>query len=78
MGAVPAPRQRHALGALFLVLTLAFAGIATVSAAGAGASVGRWIVAAAAAAIAAWFVTLAWQLLVAGKRARWTRSRGRD
>ena len=60
---VAAPRQRHALGALFLVLTLAFAGVAAASAAGAGGSIGRWIVGAAAAAIAAWFATLAWQLL---------------
>ena len=60
---MPAPRQRHALGGLFAVLTLAFAGVAAGSAVGAGGSVGRWIVAAAAATIAAWFATLAWQLL---------------
>jgi hypothetical protein len=44
--------------ALFTVLTIAFGGIA----AGAGAA-GRWVIAAAAAAIAAWMATLAWAAL---------------
>jgi hypothetical protein len=60
---VRAPRQRHALGGLFALLTVAFAAVAFASAVGAGGSTRRWIVAAAAAAIAAWFASLAWQLL---------------
>ena len=56
------PRQRTALAGLFTVLTLAFAAIAAGAAWGAGGSVRRWVVAAAAAAIAAWFASLAWQL----------------
>jgi hypothetical protein len=60
---VRAPRQRHALGGLFAFLSLAFAGVAIASAVGAGGSARRWVVAAAAAAIAAWFGSLARQLL---------------
>jgi len=60
---VRAPRQRHALGGLFAVLMLGFAAVAIASAVGAGGSARRWIVAAAAAAIAAWFGSLAWQLI---------------
>ena len=55
--------QRRALGGLFSVLTIAFAGIAVWAAAGAGGSVRRWIVAFAAAALAGWLATLAWPLL---------------
>jgi formate hydrogenlyase subunit 3/multisubunit Na+/H+ antiporter MnhD subunit len=47
--AVAAPAQRRALGALFAVLALAFAGIA-VAAGGAG----KWVIAVAAAALAVW------------------------
>jgi hypothetical protein len=43
------------LAALFGVITLAFAGIAVAS-----ALAGRWAIAAAAAALAAWMATLAW------------------
>jgi len=60
---VRAPRQRHALGGLFAVLTLGFAAVAIASAVGAGGSARRWVVAAAAAAIAAWFGSLALQLI---------------
>jgi hypothetical protein len=56
------PRQRTALAALFSVLTLAFGALAATAAWGAGGSARRWVVAAAAAAIAAWFAGLAWQL----------------
>jgi hypothetical protein len=55
--------QRRALGGLFSVLTLAFAAMAVWAAAGAGGSLRRWVVAAAAAAIGAWFASLAWPLL---------------
>jgi hypothetical protein len=41
------------LAALFTVLTLAFGGIAV-----AGALAGRWVIAVAAAALAAWTATL--------------------
>jgi hypothetical protein len=57
------PSQQRALGTLFLCLTLAFAGVAIASAWGASGTVGRWIVAFAAAAIAAWFGSLAWRML---------------
>jgi hypothetical protein len=46
--------QRRALGALFLVLALAMAGIAVAS-----ALAGRWVIAFAAGVLAAWLVTLA-------------------
>jgi hypothetical protein len=55
--------QRRALGGLFSVLTLAFAGLAIWAAAGAGGSVRRWVVAFAAAALAAWLASIAWPLL---------------
>jgi hypothetical protein len=59
---VAAVRQRHALAALFTALAIGFATIAALSAWGAAGSVRRWLVTAAAAAIAAWFAGLAWQL----------------
>jgi TRAP-type mannitol/chloroaromatic compound transport system permease large subunit len=46
------------LAVLFTVLTVAFAGIAVGS-----ASAGRWVIAAAAAVLAAWTATFAWQAL---------------
>ena len=49
-----APAQRTALGMLFLVLTLVFAGVAVA----AGTS-GQWVIAAAAAALALWMGGLA-------------------
>jgi len=51
---MPAPSQRRALGALFLVLAIAFAGIAF--AAGAAE---EWVIVAAAAAIALWMAGMA-------------------
>ncbi len=51
---MPAPSQRRALGALFLVLALAFAGIAF-----AAGSADQWIIVAAAAAIGLWLAGLA-------------------
>jgi len=51
---VAGPSQRRALGGLFVVLTLAFAGIAV-----AAASAGQWVILAAAAAIGLWMATLA-------------------
>jgi hypothetical protein len=55
-----------ALVALFTVLTLAFAGIAAGSAAA-----GRWVIAVAAAAIAAWLASFAW---AAYRKARGTKA----
>jgi hypothetical protein len=55
---VASPSQRRALGALFLLLALAFAGVATASAWGAGGEIRRWVVAAAAAALALWLGSL--------------------
>ena len=49
-----APSQRRALGALFLVLACAFAGIAF-----AAATAHVWVVAAAAAVLALWLLTFA-------------------
>jgi hypothetical protein len=43
------------LAALFFVITLSFAGIAAWT-----ASAGQWVIAVAAAALAAWMGTLAW------------------
>ena len=51
-----APSQRRALGVLFLLLALAFGGIAF--AAGAAE---QWIIVGASAAIAVWFAGLAFR-----------------
>ena len=55
--------QRHALGLLFLVLSLGFGGIAL-----AAAREGVWVIAAAAAALGGWMVTMSLRLL--SKRSR--------
>jgi hypothetical protein len=47
--------------ALFTALTLAFAGIAAASAVAGGLR--GWVIAAAAAAIAAWMASMAWSAL---------------
>jgi membrane protein YdbS with pleckstrin-like domain len=55
---VAAPSQRRALGTLFLLLAIAFEGIAY------AAGVAReWVIVAAAALIGLWLASLAWQLL---------------
>jgi formate hydrogenlyase subunit 3/multisubunit Na+/H+ antiporter MnhD subunit len=51
---VAAPSQRRALGALFLVLALAFAGVAL-----AAGTAKEWIIVGASAAIALWLGGLA-------------------
>ena len=51
-----APSQRRALGALFLVLAIMFAGFAY---AGFAAGGGAIVIGVAAAAIALWFLTMA-------------------
>ena len=52
-------RQRPALGALFALLAVGFAGVAFTAANGAGGMVGRWIIAFAAGALAVWLASLA-------------------
>jgi hypothetical protein len=56
---VTGPSQRHALGALFLILFLFFAGIAV-----AAFDAGVWPIALAAAALALWLSTLAGRALI--------------
>jgi hypothetical protein len=51
---VAAPSQRRALGGLFAVLAVAFAGIAI-----AAGAAGQWVIVAAAAAIGLWLGGLA-------------------
>ena len=53
-----APSQRPALGALFLVLTFVFAGIAY-----AAIAARVWVVGGAAAVLAAWLAHTAWRSL---------------
>ena len=50
------PPQRRALGVLFLLLTLAFGGIAF-----AAGAAGQWIIVGTSAAIAVWFAGLAFR-----------------
>jgi hypothetical protein len=58
---VTAPSQRTALGALFLVLAAAFAGVAYAAAlAGAG---GAWVIAVAAGVLAVWLAGLSFRAL---------------
>jgi hypothetical protein len=53
---VAAPAQRRALGVLFIVLTAVFAGVAV-----AAGAAGQWVIAAAAAVLAAWMGGLAFR-----------------
>lgn len=53
-----APQQRAALGALFLFLAAAFAGVAYAAARAAQDHAGLWVVVAAAAVLAIWLGTL--------------------
>jgi hypothetical protein len=55
--------QRRALGALFLVLTLGFAGIAFAALTSDAGQARRIVVAAAAAALAIWLASLALRAL---------------
>ncbi len=56
-------KQRPALGALFALLALAFAGVAFAAGNGAGGQAGRWIVAVAAAILAVWLASMAFRAL---------------
>jgi hypothetical protein len=55
--------QRRVLGALFTVLAVGLAGIAYAAARGAAGAAGRWIIAAAAAALAVWLGSMAFRAL---------------
>jgi hypothetical protein len=56
-------RQRRALGALFALLAIGFAGIAFAAASGAGGELGRWAIVLAAAALACWLASMAFRAL---------------
>jgi hypothetical protein len=63
---MPARSQHRALGALFLLLAAVFAGVAATAASAAASSTapaGIWVVAGAAAVLAAWMGSLSWQML---------------
>ena len=61
---VPAPvRQRRALGALFLLLAIGFAGIAFAAGYGARNVGAGWVIALAAVALAVWFASMAFRAL---------------
>jgi hypothetical protein len=56
-------KQQRALGALFSLLAIGFAGIAFAAASGAGREAARWTIAFAAAALAVWLATMAFRAL---------------
>jgi hypothetical protein len=56
-------KQRRALGALFSLLAIGFAGIAFAAAFGAGRQAAGWTIAFAAAALAVWLATMAFRAL---------------
>ena len=53
-----APSQRRALGALFLLLAIMFAGFGA-----AAADAHQWVIAGAAGILALWMGSLTWQML---------------
>jgi len=55
----PPVKQRRALGALFSMLSISFAGVAFAAGYGAGGELGRWVIVLAAAALAVWLATMA-------------------
>ena len=56
-------KQKPALGALFLLLAVGFAGVAFTAVYGAGGNVARWVIAVAAAALAVWLAGMALRAL---------------
>jgi hypothetical protein len=56
-------KQRRALGALFFLLAIGFAGIAFAAAYSASQVGAGWIIAVAAAALAVWFASMAFRAL---------------
>jgi hypothetical protein len=61
---VAGPQQRAALGALFLLLAAAFAGIAYTAGRAAPDHAGLWVVTVAAAVLAVWLGTLSLRAFV--------------
>ena len=55
--------QRRALGALFLVLAIGFAGVAFAAAYGAGRELAGWAIVLASAALAVWLGSMAFRAL---------------
>ncbi|MFL6012294.1 MAG: hypothetical protein ACJ74A_07350 [Gaiellaceae bacterium] len=56
-------KQRRALGALFALLALGFAGVAFAAAYGAHDEAAGWVVALAAVALAVWLASLSFKAL---------------
>jgi hypothetical protein len=56
-------RQRRALGALFALLAVGFAGIAFAAAYGARSELAAWAIVLAAAALAVWLASMAFRAL---------------
>ena len=56
-------KQRRALGALFALLAIGFAGIAFDAAYGASNVGAGWVIALAAVALAVWFASMAYRAL---------------
>ncbi len=56
-------RHRRALGALFALLAIGFAGIAFAAAYGARGELAGWAIVFAAAALAAWLASMAFRAL---------------
>jgi hypothetical protein len=56
-------RHRRALGALFALLAIGFAGIAFAAASGAGHELAGWTVALAAAVLGVWLASMAFRAL---------------
>jgi hypothetical protein len=56
-------KQRRALGALFMVLAIGFAGIAFAAVYGANNVGAGWAIGVAAAALAVWFASMAYRAL---------------
>jgi hypothetical protein len=56
-------KQRQALGALFALLSIGFAGIAFAAAYGAGREMAGWAIVLAAAALAVWLASMAFRAL---------------
>jgi hypothetical protein len=56
-------KQRRALGALFAVLAIGFAGIAFAAAYGAGNEAAGWTIVLASAALSVWLATMAFRAL---------------
>jgi len=56
-------KQRRALGALFAVLAIGFAGVAFAAAYGAGREAAGWTIVLASAALSVWLATMAFRAL---------------